>query len=103
MISHVAYKLKISTTAQIHPVFHVCQLKSFSGVLTKLAHVPPWFLDKQHNDKLIPAAILDKRMVKHQNAAQGQYLVQWQGFPPEEATWEPVAFVEQHYPQFVPL
>ena len=65
----------------------------------RLAHIPTWFHDKQTNDKPTPPAILDKRMVKHQNAAQGQYLVQWQEFSLEEATWAPTALMEQH-PQF---
>lgn len=77
VIGTVAYRLKLPTEEQIHPIFHVSQLKPFRGTLLMIAHIPPWFQGKAPNDIPQPAAILNTRIVKHHNVAQVQYLVQW--------------------------
>ncbi|XP_074342426.1 uncharacterized protein LOC141679976 [Apium graveolens] len=83
-IGNVAYKLKLPAVAQIHDVFHVSQLKAFHGQLPVTSHIPYWM---QHtNGKKIPAAVLDRRVVKFQNKVQVQYLVKWEGLSDHESS-----------------
>ena len=100
VIGTVAYRFKLPAEAQIHPVFHVSQLKPFRGTLPMVAHIPPWFQGKVPNENPQPAAILDKQIVKHHNAAQVQYLVQQKGFSADEATWESTNHFTAQCPTF---
>ncbi|KAK9726784.1 hypothetical protein RND81_05G236800 [Saponaria officinalis] len=100
-IGHVAYKLKLPASAQIHDIFHVSQLKKFVGTLPIAIHIPTWLQGQSVEKALQPTAILDRRTVKFQNAAQVQYLVQWKGIAEFEATWEPALVFEERYPNFV--
>ena len=40
-------------------------------------------------DKYLVERLLDRREVKSGRQTQREYLVQWQGYPIYEATWEP--------------
>ncbi|KAK9715881.1 hypothetical protein RND81_06G196500 [Saponaria officinalis] len=99
-IGSVAYKLELPCHAQIHDTFHLSQLKRFVGTLPMAVHIPTWLHGQSSDQRLQPLAILDRRTVKHQNAAQVQYLVQWEGFAEFEATWEPAVVFEEQYPYF---
>ncbi|KAK9725011.1 hypothetical protein RND81_05G115500 [Saponaria officinalis] len=99
-IGPVAYKLALPNHAQIHDIFHVSQLKKFVGTLPVAIHIPSWLQGRSSEQRLLPAAIVGRRTVKHQNAAQVQYLVQWEGFDESEATWEPALEFEAKYPDF---
>lgn len=98
-IGEVAYKLQLPPTAKIHPVFHVSQLKKGVGredrVITEL---PPF--DESGQQILIPTAILEKRIVKRNNAAVGQWLIQWSHLPKEEATWEDAEEFMAKFPDY---
>ncbi|XP_057249106.1 uncharacterized protein LOC130590635 [Beta vulgaris subsp. vulgaris] len=99
-VGKVAYKLQLPDNAQVHPVFHVSQLKQCRGDLPTITHIPAWLQGTSATSTLQPAAILEKRVVKHQNTAQVQYLVQWEGCPISEATWEWAQQFESSYPTF---
>ncbi|KAK9664024.1 hypothetical protein RND81_14G014700 [Saponaria officinalis] len=100
-VGSVAYKLDLPCHALIHDVIHVSQLKKFEGTLPVAVHIPPWLQGRSTEQRLQPVAILARRTVKHQNVAQVQYLVQWNGFSEAEATWEPAIAFEGRYPDFV--
>ncbi|KAK9689598.1 hypothetical protein RND81_09G070400 [Saponaria officinalis] len=89
-VGSVAYKLDLPRHAQIHDV----------GTLHVAVHIPPWLQGRSTEQRLQPVAILARRTVKRQNAAQVQYLVQWDGFSEAEATWEPAIAFEERYPDF---
>uniref|UniRef100_A0A803N426 Chromo domain-containing protein n=1 Tax=Chenopodium quinoa TaxID=63459 RepID=A0A803N426_CHEQI len=53
------------------------------------------------HETIQPEAILDRRIVKLQNHAVVQYLVQWAGFPSYEVTWELAESFEQRFLDFL--
>lgn len=73
-IGKVAYKLQLPSEAKIHDVFHVSQLKAYYGPDPIAAVLPDWS-GCSDSCTVLPAAILDTRMVKFHNTPQIQYLV----------------------------
>ena len=67
-VGTVAYKLELPSTSQIHPVFHVSQLKTHvpdhTPVYTTLPEPP--LLNRMN---VVPEEILDRRLVKKGNAS----------------------------------
>lgn len=97
-IGKVAYKLKLPDYARVHPVFHVSQLKKHVGTTTTQTELP--ILD---DDGLIPnepIAILGRRMIKRNNVAETEVLVQWKNCFPEDATWEQFSSLQEKFPAF---
>lgn len=97
-IGAVAYRLQLPVSAQVHPVFHVSQLKPFTPnytpVYTDIPAVPDLTTVAP-----VPVAILDRRMVRKGNAAAPQVLIQWAHVPPERATWEDYYVVKSRFPE----
>lgn len=96
-IGAVAYKLQLPATAQVHPVFHVSQLKPFT------ANYTPVFQDLPSAPDLLtssatPEAILDRRMVRHGYTSATQILVKWHGMDAAQATWEDYYLLKQKFP-----
>jgi hypothetical protein len=86
-IGSVAYRLELPEASQVHPVFHVSQLKQFVPssvpVFSELPDIVA--LDEV---ELLPTAILDRQMVKKGNAAVVQVKVLWGTLQDHFATWE---------------
>ncbi|XP_024195599.1 uncharacterized protein LOC112198707 [Rosa chinensis] len=100
-VGKVAYRLKLPPTARIHNVFHVSLLKKKLGdCVTVEPHLPP--VSDPANPKWEPVAILDRRVFKKGGAASTQWLVQWLGTSPDEATWEDSADILLRFPRFDP-
>lgn len=72
----VAYKLKLPLSAKIHPVFHVSLLKKKIGQPCSVSATLP-SVDVNGQFLVVPIAILDRKMVKRNNAADVEVLVQW--------------------------
>jgi len=96
-IGKVAYKLRLPDYSQIHPVFHVSQLKPA---------VPPSFT-AQELPKIVtpslewatePEKLLDIRQSRTTDGAD--VLVQWSGMSALEATWEPLVTLVKQFPSF---
>ncbi|KAL5762304.1 hypothetical protein ACOSP7_018568 [Xanthoceras sorbifolium] len=96
-----AYRLLLPPGSQIHPVFHVSQLKAKIGDRfspnPQLPHTGP---DGQILAQ--PVAILDRKMVKKDNKPVVQYLIQWSASSPEDATWEDATMIRRSFPTFDP-
>ncbi|CAM9002969.1 unnamed protein product [Rhodiola kirilowii] len=94
-IGMVAYKLKMPRESQIHPVFHVSQLK--------LARAPSgpnyniqlkWFLGYQ--PRYEPEALWGVR----EAAGEREVLIKWSRMPEEDATWESAEYIREQFPDF---
>lgn len=96
-IGKVAYKLQLPEHSKLHPVFHISQLKRKHGDAPVHLLDLPTILPLQ--DK-IPEFLLGRRMVKRNNQAATQLLIQWKDQSPEEATWEDYHTFTQIYPAF---
>jgi hypothetical protein len=83
-IGSVAYKLQLPSSAAIHPVFHVSQLKATcpSGQQV-LPHIPDLA-----NSYQIPEKILQKRLLPGDPGSRYETLVKWSTLPEHLATWE---------------
>jgi hypothetical protein len=93
-IGNVAYKLELTPSLTIHPVFHVSQLKRHVGSQpgqTTLPQMPP-------TPALQPQATMDRGIVKRKNQAATQILIHWRGFSPADATWEYAKEIATRFP-----
>lgn len=98
-IGTVAYKLRLPSSAKIHPVFHVSLLKKKVGVHAVInPHLPPVVDPK--NPRWYPAKVLDQMLVKRGGKASAKWLIHWVGAPMEDATWEVTEDVKMRYPDF---
>ncbi|XP_075083578.1 uncharacterized protein LOC107770618 [Nicotiana tabacum] len=100
-IGQVAYKLELPPDSKVQPVFHVSLFKRKVGNMVVMQTVLPstsedgYFLVK-------PVAILQRQMVKKNNAVVVKVLVQWSNLPPEDATWKDYHFIRPQFPDFDP-
>ena len=97
-VGSLAYKLELPTGSQIHPVFHVSQLKPFTVDYSPVFNQLPAPPDLTVGD-LIPQAILERRLVKKGNAAIPQVLVHWRTLSPASATWENYNVLKPLFPE----
>jgi hypothetical protein len=81
-VGKVAYHLQLPADTRIHDVFHVGLLKPFWGE----PPAAPLALPSTSNGRLLPspAKVLKSKQIR----GVWRLLVQWEGFPLEDATWE---------------
>nr|GEY33789.1 hypothetical protein [Tanacetum cinerariifolium] len=97
-IGVVVYKLDLPAHSQVHPIFHVSQLKLCKGRSNKMGMLPhcgPTGLISAE-----PIAILDRKMVKVNNKMAVYFLVKWSNHTDEDATWELYSDLLQRFPNF---
>ncbi|GKC39331.1 peptidase S8/S53 domain-containing protein [Tanacetum coccineum] len=85
-IREVAYRLELPSSIQIHPVFHISQLKKCHGKDHSVGVLPQLREDGLLENK--PMAILERRLGKVNNKPFMFVLIQWTNKPVEEVTWE---------------
>ena len=91
-----AYRLELPPHMQIHPVFHVSQLKLYrkpESESRKYSKPGPIITTEGAEEYEVD------EIVKHRKRRRGkqtkvEYLVFWKGYPAHEATWEPSENVE---------
>ena len=98
-VGKVAYKLQLPSGSQIHPVFHVSQLKLCKGSVDQPGTLPLPMCDDRGMMSVFPAKILDRRLGKMNNRAVAYVLVQWSNGSVEEATWELYSELLKSYPE----
>jgi hypothetical protein len=98
-VGNVAYKLQLPTNVNIHPVFHVSQLKRHLGP-TAVPNPDLPLVDANGRIKTEPVHVLQTRQIPRSNVAIVQLLVQWANLPPDDATWEDTNFMKTTFPAF---
>ncbi|WVZ95473.1 hypothetical protein U9M48_041234 [Paspalum notatum var. saurae] len=94
-VGKVAYKLQLPSSALIHPVFHVSQLKKAVGT----GHTASVTLPDPSFEWSVPIKILDRRSVTQGVDSVLQVLVQWSHMPESLATWEDADALQQQFPR----
>ncbi|GKB76934.1 retrotransposon-related protein [Tanacetum coccineum] len=98
-VGQVAYKLLLPSTSQIHPVFHVSQLKLYKGPLPNATTTLP-VCDAQGELLQQPVKVLDRRLGKVGNSAAVYVLIQWSNGFEADATWELHSDMMKRFPAF---
>jgi len=99
-IGRAAYRLDLPDHSQIHPVFHVSQLKPFLPNYTPVFSELPKIAELDAHD-LKPNAILERRLVKKGAKAIPQALIKWSTLPETMATWEDWYVLQQCFPELL--
>jgi RNase H-like domain found in reverse transcriptase/Reverse transcriptase (RNA-dependent DNA polymerase)/Retroviral aspartyl protease/Integrase zinc binding domain len=99
-LGQVAYRLNVPAGSQIHPVFHVSQLKGKLGTRTLSSPLQPLHTPISSPSQQ-PYMVIGRRILPKNNAPQVQWLVQWLHQSPEDATWENYEEFVAKYPEFV--
>jgi hypothetical protein len=94
-VGAVAYKLDLPASSRVHPVFHVSQLKPCVGPGTPVSSTLPAAASLFQ----VPVQVLRRRVrhLHHRTIPQG--LIHWSGAPEDEATWEDLDELQQHFPR----
>jgi len=87
-LSPVSFRLDLPPTMNIHPVFHVDRFRHYHPSPVALgprtpARPAPEIIDDE--EEYVVEGIAEHRISNNRR----EYLVQWQGFPREDWTWEP--------------
>ena len=96
-VGQVAYKLQLPQDSQIHPVFHVSQLKLCKGDTQEVGILPHCGPDGVLSAE--PEAIIGRRLAKMNNRAVMYVLVKWVNQPEENATWELYSELIERFPE----
>ncbi|XP_009593403.2 uncharacterized protein [Nicotiana tomentosiformis] len=86
-VGQVAYTLALPPQSNIHPTFHISQLKNKLGTHTTSPTLP--VVHAEHGHVLLTLeAILDRRLAPNNVRATTPVLVKWLNDGPEDSTWE---------------
>lgn len=95
-IGLVAYRLDLPPGSKIHPVFHVSLLKKQLGAQDRTLSSLPSVADENGELQPQPSAILKHR----RKGRKCEMLIQWDGLPASEATWEEEHSFMARFPHF---
>ncbi|CAL1372707.1 unnamed protein product [Linum trigynum] len=91
-IGNVVYKVELPTHLEIHPVFHVSQLKPYhedkEDEQRREPQRAPTLVTKTHDHEV--EEIMARRVIPRRGVHPSfvEYLVKWRNLPESEATWE---------------
>jgi len=98
-IGETAYKLQLPPSANIHPIFHVSQLKKRAGKMAVPSSDLP-LVTKEGYIKTEPQKVLSTRAIPRGDVVISQWLVEWLNLPQDKATWEDASFIQATFPTF---
>jgi hypothetical protein len=85
------YVLDLPAHWKCHNVFHVSKLRPFHS--DDRHHVPPQTVNVDGQEEFFVRSILKHRPEHSSRATATHFLVEWEGYPLEDATWEPLKHV----------
>lgn len=90
-LSDLVYRLQLPKTLRIHNVFHVSLLERYrpDTISGRRQRPPPPIVTPEGDMEWEVNRILDSRRIGRWRKLQ--YLVAWEGYGPEENSWEPAA------------
>jgi len=100
-IGKTTYRLLLPENCQLHPVFHVSQLKKHIGSTVVPSSELP-LVDDKGNIKVAPFQLLERRLIPRNNEPVVQWKIHWSNLPETEATWEDADFIRKVFPSFNP-
>ncbi|KAJ9536215.1 hypothetical protein OSB04_un000601 [Centaurea solstitialis] len=96
-IGKVAYRLELPTSARIHPVFHVSQLRQAIGSCASSKDIPTQLYEELVLQAMLKN-ILDARQLANGDPGQLEVLVKWHGMSEFEASWEILEALLNRFP-----
>jgi hypothetical protein len=97
-VSDHAYKIELPHHLRFHNVVNVSKLKLFKTSDEARFPMRPRVLDRpapQRGDDGHDYFTVEKILNKRTRRTRTEYLVKWKGYPEEENSWEPVAFLSE--------
>lgn len=96
-VGSVAYRLEVSASSSVHPVFHISQLKKVVGACHSVTASPPsdtvlWSVSER---------ILQHCMVTKGTNSISQGLIKWSNLPASLATLEDLEFLRHQFPRAI--
>ncbi|KAE8662749.1 hypothetical protein F3Y22_tig00113145pilonHSYRG00110 [Hibiscus syriacus] len=91
-VGTMAYRLELTPTIKVHPVFHVSLLKPYHQDKEELdrgkSHQVPVGV-KFSYEKVVEAIHAERAVYQVGHRPRHEYHVQWKGLPESEGSWEP--------------
>jgi hypothetical protein len=97
-VGSVAYKLDLPSTALVHLVFHVSQLKPFTPKYTPVFSDISQLVDLSGRD-VHPVRLLDRRLVRRGHKPVVQVQVAWSELPDDATTCEDIDVLKTRFPE----
>jgi hypothetical protein len=99
-VGTVAYRLDLPESAQVHPIFHISQLKPFTPNYAPIFSTLPKYEDLGKKG-VVSLEIMDRRLIKKGNEAVSQVLIRWSNLTLDLATWEDHYVIRQKFPDAI--
>ncbi|KAA0037662.1 dolichyl-phosphate beta-glucosyltransferase-like [Cucumis melo var. makuwa] len=96
-LGEVAYKLELPSSAAIHPVFQVSQLKKVVGNRESVQQLE-LYVNENHEWITQPEEVYSYR--KNSATKEWEALISWKGLPPHKATWENCSVLKYQFSKF---
>ena len=89
-----AYQLELPPQMKIHPVFHISLLETYRAPVDSQRRTePPEIEEIEGEENYVVRKLADSRVNRNKKIVE--YLVLWEGYDNEDATWEPYEHLEK--------
>ena len=88
-VGAVSYRLRLPVELRIHPVFHASLFKPCDSIDEPPIVLHPDFVPNADPEECEVEAVLDMKVEQEEGRPLRYFLLQWKGYHPSAATWEP--------------